>query len=323
MSGTIFGLGLSQRNKSTGKPESGWRLYIYQAGTNTPATAYKDTGLTAGQEHPFPILADASGMMPAFWLADGSYRVRGTSSTGGNTFFDLPSVLAIGASSGSGGGGGGGTVDSTTIFNTGDVLWLDVSGTRTGWVRDNGRSIGSAVSGASERPNADCEALFEYLWTKYSDTICPVSTGRGGSAAADWAADKTITLPDKRGRSPFGLDDMGASAASRFTGVPFTTGNATTAGSVGGESTHTTTLTETPAHDHSGVTGDTQPTASFPYASGVVDAGTAITVIRVTDGGNTKDVTVQNHHHSIASAGSGQPHNNTPLLVVGTFFRKL
>lgn len=101
------------------------------------------------------------------------------------------------------------------MFATGDCLWLDYQGTRTGWVRDNGRTIGSATSGATERANADASALFTYLWTNFSNTICAVSGGRGANAAADYATSKTIALPDKRGYVPGGLDDMGNSAAGR------------------------------------------------------------------------------------------------------------
>src|SRR6185312_5285061 len=154
MAGTIFGLGLSQRNDPNGKPDSGWLLYIYSANSSTPVTAYKDTALTAGLEHPWPIEADSSGMMPSFWLADGSYRVRATSNDGARAFYDLGSVLALGASAGAAPSGG---VDPTAILQTGDPLFIPVSGTRPGWVRDNGRTIGSATSGATERANADCQ----------------------------------------------------------------------------------------------------------------------------------------------------------------------
>lgn len=322
MVGTIHGLSLSQRVKLTGKPEAGWRLYLYEAGTNIRANAYKDTGLTTGQEHPWPIVADAYGTMPDFWLADGSYRVRGTSSTGGVTFFDRPSVLALGASDGSSGGGGD-TTDPNAIFQTGDVMWLDVSGTRSGWVRDNGRTIGSATSGASERANADCENLFAFLWNTYSNTLCPVSTGRGASAAADWAANKTITLLDKRGRAPFGLDDMGNSAASRFTGVTFTTGDATTAGSLGGENTHTLTSNEMPAHTHTASVTDPGHTHTYgaplntAVSPGGVSAGGLLGSGNTTGSGTT-GITVDN-----SNTGGGVAHNNMPLFVVGSWYRKL
>jgi hypothetical protein len=61
---------------------------------------------------------------------------------------------------------------------------------------------------------ADTSALFLYLWG--ADANLAVSGGRGGSAAADYAANKTIALPDWRGRALAGLDDMGNSAAGRL-----------------------------------------------------------------------------------------------------------
>jgi len=120
--------------------------------------------------------------------------------------------LVIGASSG---GGGGSPVDPTTILTTGDIKAVYGTGNVTGFVRLNGRTIGSATSGATERANSDVQALFQYLWG--IDANLAVSGGRGVSAAADWAANKTIALPDWRGYAIAGLDDMGNSAAGRLT----------------------------------------------------------------------------------------------------------
>ena len=217
-----------------GKPSAAWLCYLYSQNSSTPVNSYFDTALTV--LNPWPLAADANGTMPPFWLADGSYRVRGTSSDGSLTYFDLTSVLAIGPSTGSAPSGG---VDPTAIFATGDVIWLDFQGTRTGWVRDNGRTIGSATSGGTERNSADCQALFLYLWNNFSNTVCPVLTGRGGSALADWNANKQITLPDKRGYIAGGLDDMGTTAAGRWTSAPIISGTVTTAGAQIGENTHT------------------------------------------------------------------------------------
>lgn len=66
-----------------------------------------------------------------------------------------------------------------------------------------GGTIGDASSGASVRANADQENLFTFLWNNLADTQAPVSTGRGANAAADFAAHKTITLPDMRGKTSF------------------------------------------------------------------------------------------------------------------------
>jgi hypothetical protein len=109
---------------------------------------------------------------------------------------------------------GGRSVDATTVFATGDLKHRYQDGVISGWVRANGNTIGSATSGATERANADCQSLFQYLWT--NDTSLTVSTGRGASAAADWAANKTITLPDMRGRTLAGMDTMGSTNASRI-----------------------------------------------------------------------------------------------------------
>lgn len=68
------------------------------------------------------------------------------------------------------------------------------------WLLCDGKTIGSATSGATARANADVQELFEFLWTTYDNTICPIqdSTGaastRGASAAADFAANKRLSL---------------------------------------------------------------------------------------------------------------------------------
>lgn len=311
MAGTLFGLGLSQRVDSNGKPDAGWLLYIYDQNSSTPVTPYQDTGLTVTL--PWPIEADASGMMPGFWLADGAYRARGTSNDGSRTFFDIQSMTALGPSAGSAPSGG---VDQNAIFNTGDVLFMPISGTRTGWVRHNGRTIGSATSGASERANADCQALFEYLWNKYADAKCPVGGGRGGSAAADWAANKAIQTLDLRGKGPIGLDDMGNSAASRFTGVPFADGNETTAGSFCGENTHVLTKAEAPSglitlndpgHHH------TLTAVSETSGGGTAAAGNAGSLSTST---NTTGITLTDN-------GSDDAHNNVAQSVTGTWYVRL
>lgn len=327
MAGSIS-LSLSQQFDELGSPLSGGKLYFIQAGTtSTPQNAYYDTALTLPL--PNPVTLDSAGRVPAFYLADGQIKVRLTSATG-VTQIEQDNLLVIGPSSG---GGGGGSVDPTTVFTTGDCLWLDYQGTRTGWVRDNGRTIGSASSGATERANADTSALFVYLWTNFSNTICPVSTGRGASAAADFAANKTITLPDKRGYVPGGLDDMGNSAASRYANVPVVTGDAITAGSILGEATHALITAELASHDHDVYLNDPGHTHTVPLATSgtaggsgsgfavstsntsTASATTGLQVRSASAGGGTQNKTNTN--------GSGTAHNNVQKTVLGTFYRKL
>lgn len=199
--GTIQ-LSLSQQFDSQGKPLSGGKLYLFGAGTTTPQSAYTDTALTLAL--PNPITLDASGRIPQFFLADGNIKIRLDDRTG-VTVIAADNLLVIGPSSG--GGGGGSSVDPTTIFATGDMKIVYGTGAITGFVRANGRTIGSATSGATERANSDAQALFQYLWG--ADSNLTVSGGRGADAATDWAANKTITLPDWRGRAIAGLTGMG------------------------------------------------------------------------------------------------------------------
>lgn len=222
--GTIS-FSLSQQLDQFGKPLSGCKFYTIQAATtSTPQNAYQDADLTLAL--PNPMTCDAAGRLPQFFLADGSIKIRLTDKNG-VTQIVADGILVIGPSSGGGGGGGG--VDPTTILSTGDIKTSYGTGTLSGFVRLNGRTIGSASSGATERANADTEALFNYLWQ--ADPNLVVSSGRGASSAADWAANKTITLPDARGRVLAGLDDMGASAAGRLTTL---SPNGTTLGAAGG-----------------------------------------------------------------------------------------
>jgi hypothetical protein len=223
--GTVPGFSLTPQFDSLGKVMPGCKLYVIQAGTTqTPQNSYQDSALTILQ--PNPLVCDATGRLPQWFVADGQIKVRLTNATGVQQFVG-DNLLVVGASSG--GGGGGGTVDPTTIMATGDVKSRYGTGVLTGFVRLNGRTIGSATSGATERANADTQALFEYLWN--TDANLAVSTGRGASANADWVANKTIALPTAQNRALAGLGDMGNSDAGLFAGSTFTSGNSTTLGS--------------------------------------------------------------------------------------------
>jgi hypothetical protein len=236
--GTIPGFSLTQQFDNLGRPLAACQFYTVVAGTtSTPQNAYQDTALTLAL--PNPQTCDASGRLPQMFVADGLIKIRLTNAVG-VTQVVADNILVIGPS---GGGGGGGTVDPTTILTTGDLKVSYGTSVLTGFVRGNGRTIGSATSGATERANADTQALFVLLWT--NDATLVVSTGRGVSAAADWAANKTIALPDYRGRALAGLDDMGSSAAGRLTAGFFGTA-ATVLGAAGGTESRTLSLAQLP-----------------------------------------------------------------------------
>jgi hypothetical protein len=114
----------------------------------------------------------------------------------------------------------------------------------TGFVFLSGRTIGSAASSATERANADTQALFELLWNTCANTQCPVSGGRGANAAADFAANKRLTLPDHSGRVAAGRDNLSGTSRNNLSasGIASTTRAAT-----GGAATETSTISGTAA----------------------------------------------------------------------------
>ena len=200
------------------------------------------------------------------------------------------------------------------IAKSATTLWVDVdsaagpsiptgatfdyvgSAAPSGYVLLSGRTIGSASSGATERANADTSALFTLLWNSMANTEAAVSGGRGASAAADFSANKTITLPDARGRTVAGKDNMGGTTASRLTGAGSgITG--TTLGTAGGTETHTLTIAQLAAHTH---TGTPDQNAAAPGAGG------GFTNVGGTSG----------------STGSNNAHQNTqPTLVLNKIIK--
>jgi microcystin-dependent protein len=319
---------LSQQFDQFGKPLAGCLLYTIKAGTtSTPQNGYQDSALTTPLSN--PIICDAAGRLPQMFFADGSIKVRLTDKNGVNQVV-ADGIQVVGASSGS---GGGGSVDATTILATGDLKVRYGTGSLPGFVRANGRTIGSATSGATERANSDCQTLFEYLWN--ADSTLTVSGGRGSSANADWVANKTIALPDWRGRALAGLDDMGNSAASRLSASYFGTA-ATVLGAAGGSESQTLTVAQIPSHSHNiylndpghnhamnvnaystGVAGGSGPGVA-PSSFQVTATSMASTGVTLWSGPSASGT-----QNATAAAGGGSPHNIVQPTMLATIYIKL
>jgi len=198
-----------------GKPLSGAKIFFYDAGTTTPKVVYKDPLLQ--NAHPQPVLANGAGRIPVIYVGEGNYKVEICTPAGVviDSADDIQGEVVVTG----GGGGGGGEVDPTTILQTGMIIMRHGTGTLSGFVRLNGRTIGSATSGASEMAAAGAKALFEYLWNADPNLVVYGQGGatpatRGASALADWNANRHIALPDWRGKSPTGRDSMGGGNAN-------------------------------------------------------------------------------------------------------------
>jgi len=325
--------------------------YFYQGNTTTPITVYQDADETTPHAH--PVAAASSGRWPTVFIPfRASYDLKVTTSSGTQLYYptEIPNPNPVEAAEDS--------VDDSELIQTGDIVCSPATGARTGFVRLNGRTIGSASSGATERANADTADLYTFNWNNFSDSICPVATGRGASAEADFAANKALTLISGRSAFLCGADDMGNSAASLGYGGSFATGDAVTGGSTGGANTHTLTTAESAAHTHGAGslsadsggahthtgttdsggahthTGTVTAHAGSGQASGsgnftnALDGSRSLTID--SGGAHTHTFTTASggaHTHTIsgtsASTGGGGAHNNMPLHIIVTYYQKL
>jgi hypothetical protein len=188
---------------------------------------YQDNTLQAA--HPRPILTDGQGMVPPIYVGKGDYKFRLL--TSGYVLISEVDGLP-GAVSSTNVPDPGETyplTDPTSVLITGDIVAAYRTGSRAGFARCNGNTVGNASSGASEiavglpsnqeQPVGSAYKLFVHLWE--SDSSLPVySAGvqisRGSTAIADWDANRQLGLPDLRGRTPVGLDGMGGPDAGRI-----------------------------------------------------------------------------------------------------------
>ena len=174
---------------------------------------------------------------------------------------------------------------------TGAVVGFRMTSPPPGWIKENGGTIGSPASGATNRANADTQALFTILWTNFDQTKLPIQdssgavTTRGASAAADFSAAKRMPLYDARSRFPRGADD----------GLGYDVGLVVGLYQADLIKNHTHPITD-PSHAHpqagSGSPGGTTTaqysnalTAAAQQGTNTVSATTGIIIQNNTDGG--------------------------------------
>jgi hypothetical protein len=197
-----------------------------------------------------------------------------------------------------------------------DLKWRPTGEVLPGWMKLNATTIGSASSGASQLAMAVALGAYTWLWTNFSNTQCPVTGGRGGTALADFNANKPIAAFDMRGYGAIGMDTMGGGTTTRLTGVPVTTGAANIAGSQIGETLHALITAELASHNH-GVTDPTHFHTQVPFAAQPVGTGASNALGgNGASSSNATNVTINN-------AGSGTAHNTVQSSITGTWYLKL
>jgi len=130
-----------------------------------------------------------------------------------------------------------------SAFSTGDAKPTLKTTADSGWVMANDGTIGSAASGGTTRAKADTIDLYTLIWTNVDNTSAPIQdssgspTTRGASAAADFAANKRLSLTKMLGRA-LSVAGSGSGLTARALGVAL------------GAETHALTTSEMPSHNH-------------------------------------------------------------------------
>lgn len=206
--------------------------------------------------------------------------------------------------------------------------WIIHSGSTApeGYVIASDKTIGNGSSGATARANEDCLALYQHLWNNYSNTICPVTGGRGASALADFDAGKTMGLLDIRGRTLFHKDNAGGSTAGRI--VNANSGfDGTSLGASGGNERVALLQSDLPNVTLGGTTNTTGAhTHTGDGGAGVTGRGTGSASAADTTNGTTSSN--GNHSHTITTnsinGGVTQTYvNKMPPAMIQLFCLKL
>jgi hypothetical protein len=135
----------------------------------------------------------------------------------------------------------------TTLNNPSNLI------PQSGWLYMTAGTIGNAGSGATLRANADTQPLYTLLWNAFSNTICPVTGGRGSTAAADFSAGKPLAMIDARGCTIAAPDNQGNASFRGLLGNSTSVGGFTspaTLGTQAGQQLHTQTTAEVGPHSH-------------------------------------------------------------------------
>ncbi len=196
-------------------------------------------------------------------------------------------------------------------FETGDVKFSINPSAPTGWISyatAYDGTLSKAGAGGTVLASAAAQPLYELIWNTISNSFCPVSTGRGGSATSDFNAGKTIAVPRFNSRTV-----VGAGVGTGLSGY--------SVGQYSGEESHQLTAAELAGHAHGNVLNDP---GHFHYIMGrqqnVSSSGPGLIVgLQVSNGVVPNDIVVDTRGTgasiSNAAAGGNAAHNNIQPYV--------
>jgi len=169
-----------------------------------------------------------------------------------------------------------------------------------GWVLAYGQAISRAA--------------YASLFNLYNAQGLPYGSGDGST---------TFNVPDYRGRTPFGKDDMGGTAAGRLSNALTGGIDGLTLGATGGEAGHALTITELAAHGHAlGGAAVTALTCNGSTAGG--GSGSRLSSVSLSNGGNySNNDSPSGINANSANTGSGNAHNNLPPGIVRNWIVKV
>lgn len=174
---------------------------------------------------------------------------------------------------------------------------------KTGYIFYQGQTLGDTGSGADLEGDA-YEALYSFIWNNLANTEAPVSTGRGGTAGADWLAGKTLTIPDLRDRSPFGVGTTW-SRIGQTQGVETISKANLPAESL--SVTGSTNTTGNHTHPYSEQGANTTTNTGYPFGSGPFGNGTRTNFSSAISSAGNHSHTVTGSTENLGSGSSFLP----------------
>lgn len=277
-----------------GVPLAGAQLFFFASGTNTPQATYSDVALTIANQN--PVIADANGRFGAiFLITSNAYQVQ---------LWTAP----------------------TTDNPTGSQVWTqDPVGPASGGAVSNVAGIIGEVRSFAALASAIPSGWYECFGQAVSRTTYAAAFAVMGTTWGAGDSSTTFNLPDLRGRTLAGIDNMGGSAANRVTsGVSGISG--VTLGAAGGDQ-HSQVDTLTATSDASTVVTDPGHLHQVPGAiinglGGSVTTGGVTTFPEdISNNGNTTSATTgltvtTSVSTTVTSALTGESQNMPPVAMI-------